>query len=75
MPPESDGILVDGERLPLPAAGVTLAALLFSHGRARGVLCAMGSCYGCLVDVAGRGTVRACCLPCTPGLEVRTRAP
>lgn len=44
-----------------------------SNGAPRGMFCAIGICYECLVDVGGR-TVRACTTPVVgPRMEVRSR--
>ncbi|MCC7104132.1 MAG: (2Fe-2S)-binding protein [Chloroflexi bacterium] len=72
-------IEVNGE--PLQAwAGETIATALLAHGRRtlrwtrggkpRGLFCAMGVCYDCLVTVGGQGTVRACLVPVEPGMRV-----
>jgi aerobic-type carbon monoxide dehydrogenase small subunit (CoxS/CutS family) len=41
-------------------------------GEPRAPLCGMGICFECRVTVDGRPHVRACQLPCEPGMEVRT---
>jgi len=77
---EPCAISVDGR--PVPAAvGESLAVALLRagvtafrasrSGQDRAPLCAMGTCYECLVQVDGR-QVRACLEPVRPGMEVRT---
>lgn len=60
--------------------GMTVAAALMCAGirasrssrtgMGRGYYCGMGICWECLVVVAGRGQIRSCLEPVTPGLEV-----
>ena len=70
---------VDGERIEAHA-GQTIAAALIAAGRrtlrhtrvngkARGVYCAMGVCYDCIVRV-GERTERACMTRVEEGMEV-----
>lgn len=73
-------IEVDGE--PLEArAGETIATALLADGRRtlrqtriggrpRGLFCAMGICFDCIVTVNGQGGVRACMARVEPGLRV-----
>ena len=72
-------LTVDGT--PLPAhRGQTIAAALYASGRRvfrttrvngkpRGLYCAMGVCYDCLVEADGE-TVRACVTPVENGMSV-----
>jgi len=72
---------VDGD--PVGARpGQTVAAAMLVAGRnglrrsvrlneERGYYCGMGVCWECAVWVVGRGTVRACRTPVTPGMVVR----
>jgi predicted molibdopterin-dependent oxidoreductase YjgC len=65
--------------------GESLATALTASGRrvfrrtrtgaARGPFCNMGVCFDCLVDVAGRGRVRACLTRVEAGMVVRTQTP
>lgn len=75
-------IHVDGR--PLPAfEGETVAAALIAAGigtlrhtdggQARGVFCAMGVCFDCLVTVDGVESTRACMTWVGEGMEVATR--
>jgi sarcosine oxidase subunit alpha len=76
-------IEVDGE--PLDAyVGETLAAAMLAAGRRvfhhslrthspRGIYCAMGVCYECLMVVNGRPNVRACMTPVVPGMRASTQ--
>lgn len=74
-------LLLDGEQVRVPA-GRTLAAAMLERGIAvlgrtpdggvRGLYCGMGSCCCCLVEVEGRGAVRACLEPVAEGLVVTT---
>ena len=72
-------LTVDG--IPLQACrGQTIAAALYASGRRtlrttrvngkpRGLYCAMGVCYDCLVKVDGE-TKRACMTPVENGMQV-----
>ena len=83
-PAETVTIHLDGEAFQAPR-GETLAAVLLARGvlvtgaaprsgAARGPYCMIGTCFGCLVEVEGRGDVRACQIPVCEGLRVRRRA-
>jgi predicted molibdopterin-dependent oxidoreductase YjgC len=73
-------IEVDGQ--PLEArAGETIATALLAQGRRtlrhtrlkgkpRGLFCAMGICFDCIVTVNGQNSVRACMATVEPGLRV-----
>lgn len=79
MPGPAITITVEGE--PVTArAGQTIAAALYAHGRRvfrhtrvggkpRGLYCAMGVCFDCIVKVEGR-TVRACMTEVAEGMRV-----
>ena len=67
------------------SAGVTIAGALIENGvrawrttrvlgQPRGLLCGIGTCFDCLVDVGERQAVRACLTPLHEGDEVRTSA-
>jgi predicted molibdopterin-dependent oxidoreductase YjgC len=72
----------DGE--PVQAyAGETIAAALLADGRRvlrqtsrtgspRGLFCAMGVCFECLMTVDGVGGVRTCMTPVRDGAQVST---
>jgi sarcosine oxidase subunit alpha len=74
-------IVVDGEERRVPA-DVTVAVALLGlgirvfrrsvHGEPRAPLCGMGVCYVCRVDIDGVADRRACLVPVTDGLLVRT---
>jgi len=77
--------LFDGREVPafsgetvamaLWAAGVRALRRSSAAGAPRGIFCAMGVCYECLVDVDGV-PVRACMQLVTgPGLSVGSRGP
>ena len=77
-------IYLDGEAIEAPL-GETLAAVLLARGlpatgttpvsgSPRGPYCMIGACFGCLVEVEGRGDLRACLIPVIEGLRVRRRA-
>jgi predicted molibdopterin-dependent oxidoreductase YjgC len=82
-PATAVALLVDGE--PVRAfPGETIAAALLAHGRRRlgerarrgeprGVFCAMGVCWECVVVVDGEPGVRACVTPAAPGMTVQTQ--
>ena len=81
MGPERVRITVDGNSVEVPR-GLSVAAALVSHGTyrfhdsitgtPRGPLCAMGTCFECVVTVNGRPLVRGCLLECIDGMVVRT---
>jgi predicted molibdopterin-dependent oxidoreductase YjgC len=61
--------------MALWAAGVRAIRASSKDGEARGMFCAMGICYECLVDVGGR-PVRACMQPVVgPRTVVTSRGP
>ena len=76
-------IQVDGE--PVAALeGETVAAALMGAGRRvfrdtarsaapRGLYCGIGVCYDCLVIIGGQPNRRACMIPVTEGMQVRTQ--
>ena len=73
-------IEVDGQ--PIEArAGETIATALLAQGRRtlrhtrvkgrpRGLFCAMGICFDCIVTVNGQSSVRACVTTVEPGMQV-----
>ena len=73
---------VDG--VPLQARrGQTVAAAMLAagrrvlrrtrfKGRPRGLFCAMGVCFDCVMTVDGRNGVRACMTPVEDGMQVVT---
>jgi predicted molibdopterin-dependent oxidoreductase YjgC len=73
-------IEVDGQ--PLEArAGETIATALLANGRRvlrhtrvkgkpRGLFCAMGICFDCIVTVNGQSSVRACVTTVEPGMQI-----
>ena len=77
---ESVTIEVDGR--PVEArAGETIATALLAQGRRalrrtrvkgrpRGLFCAMGVCFDCIVTINGQSSVRACMTAVEPGLRV-----
>lgn len=74
-------IVVDGVPRRVPA-GATLAAALLQagvtafrrdlHGRARGPICGMGSCFECRVTLDDITEVRACLVSVREGMRVET---
>jgi len=73
-------ITVDGRAIEA-RRGQTLGAALLANGvrvlrrtrregRPRGLYCAMGICYDCVVTVNGRPGTRACMTPVEPGMQV-----
>lgn len=73
-------LLVDGE--PLQARrGQTVAAAMLAHGRhvlrhtrnagkPRGLFCAMGVCFDCVMTIDGKAGVRACMTKVEEGMHV-----
>ncbi len=83
-PVQTVTIHLDGEAIAAPR-GETLAAVLLARGALaagtaprsnvpRGPYCMIGTCFGCLVEIAGVGDQRACLTPVREGLSVRRRA-
>ncbi len=81
---ETVTIHLDGAAIAAPR-GENLAAVLLSHGvlatgttpasgAPRGPYCMIGTCFGCLIEVEGRGDVRACLTPVRAGMWLRHRA-
>lgn len=78
-------IRVDGE--PVEAfAGETVATALLAQGRRalrrtrrggrpRGLYCAMGACFDCILTIDGRSGTRACMTPVAEGMVVETAGP
>lgn len=76
-------IIVDGT--PAPAfLGESVATTMLAadrmrlrdtpkHGAPRGVFCAMGVCFDCLVSIDGISGIRACMTPVRDGMRVDTR--
>jgi predicted molibdopterin-dependent oxidoreductase YjgC len=58
----------------LLANGVRSWRLTRSGDRPRGVVCGIGACLDCLVDVGADRAVRACLVPVRDGDAVRTCA-
>ncbi len=85
MPPRQEvSFTFDGRRLSA-FAGEMVAAALLAHGirglrtterggAPRGLYCAIGHCFECLVTVDGGPPVRACLTPVRDGMAV-TSAP
>jgi predicted molibdopterin-dependent oxidoreductase YjgC len=55
----------------LLASGQRFLRYTWVEGRPRGLFCAAGSCYDCLVEVDGRPNIRACSTEARPGIKVR----
>ncbi len=74
-------LTIDGRPCTV-AAGSTVAVALLEHGVAvfrasvqrdpRGPVCGMGICFECRVTIDGRPHQRACLVPCTAGMSIRT---
>jgi predicted molibdopterin-dependent oxidoreductase YjgC len=58
----------------LMAAGIRRLRTTPVAGAPRGVFCAMGVCYDCLVTVDGTPSRRACLVPAAAGMRVETQA-
>ncbi|HEY3733640.1 MAG TPA: (2Fe-2S)-binding protein [Streptosporangiaceae bacterium] len=63
------GLTVGGALL---ANGIRSWRLTRAGGRPRGIFCAIGACFDCLVDVGDDRAVRACLVPVRDGDAVRT---
>jgi predicted molibdopterin-dependent oxidoreductase YjgC len=72
----------DGRPLSAPAGSTVASALLANGvlswrrtraaGQARGLLCGIGTCFDCLVDVDGERAIRACTAVLRQGAVVST---
>ena len=76
-------IEIDGTAVAV-AAGANLAVVLIERGselrrsvggEPRSVLCAMGICHECRVEIDGVSQQRACMRRCEEGMRVRTNVP
>lgn len=65
------GMTIGGALL---ANGITSWRLTRGGGRPRGIFCAIGACFDCLVDVGEDRALRACLVPVADGDEVRVSA-
>lgn len=73
---------VDGKRLPA-RRGQTVAAAMYAAGqrvlrhtrragKPRGLFCAMGVCYDCVMIIDGKAGVRACMTKVEDGMQVNS---
>ncbi|HJO05149.1 MAG TPA: (2Fe-2S)-binding protein [Acidobacteriota bacterium] len=74
-----DGEIVEGRRgetigVALLAAGRRTLRITPRRNEPRGLFCAMGVCFDCLVEVDGRAGLRACLIPIREGMVVKTRS-
>lgn len=63
------GMTIGGALL---ANGIMSWRLTRIGGRPRGMFCAIGACFDCLVDVGGQRAVRACLIQVSDGDAVTT---
>jgi sarcosine oxidase subunit alpha len=78
-------LTVDGEKLSAFRGETIAAALLASgrrilrrtprEGRPRGLFCAMGVCFDCVVTLEGAERVRSCATLVEDGMSVSTKVP
>jgi ferredoxin len=54
----------------LLAQGIRTLRATRAGGRPRGLFCAIGACFDCLVTVDDAGPLRACLTPAAPGVRV-----
>ena len=59
----------------LMGSGIRALRLTEREARPRGLFCNMGVCFDCLVEVDGRPNQRACQVPATEGLQVKSQKP
>jgi aerobic-type carbon monoxide dehydrogenase small subunit (CoxS/CutS family) len=73
-------LTVNGQDLRMPP-GATVAAAIATAcaycrrsviGEPRTVLCGMGVCFECRVEIDGRPHQRSCQIVCSPGMNVNT---
>ena len=84
QPGPSVTLRVDGAPLRAQRGQTVAAALLAAgrrvlrrtrvEGRPRGLFCAMGTCFDCVMTIDGRTGVRACMTRVEDGMEVVTPA-
>jgi sarcosine oxidase subunit alpha len=78
-------LTVDGEKLSAFRGETIAAALLASgrrimrrtprEGRPRGLFCAMGVCFDCVVTLEGAEPVRGCMTLVEDGMSIATKTP
>lgn len=79
---EPVSIVVDGDTVQA-YRGETIAAAMLAAGRRvmrytsrghvpRGLFCAMGVCFECVVTIEGSGRARSCMTPVESGMRVST---
>ena len=79
--PEQVTLTVNGKPVVVPN-GATVAVAMATvgtycrdsvSGERRTILCAMGSCFECRVEIEGKPHQRACQILCSPGMRVNTQ--
>lgn len=61
---------VEGQPIVCALADNGLTVIGHSHGRPRGLYCAIGNCASCLATVNGRTNVRTCVTPLEEGMVI-----
>ena len=79
--PDEITLTVNGRSIRVPA-GATVAAAIATAcsfcrrsvtGEPRTILCGMGICFECRVEIDGRPHQRSCQILCYPGMRVSTQ--
>lgn len=65
------GLEGDSIASALLANGIRTLRHDFSTGEQRGLYCGIGHCYECRVNVANKGSVRACITPIEEGMTIQ----
>jgi predicted molibdopterin-dependent oxidoreductase YjgC len=73
-------VMIDDERVTVPA-GITVAAALLMHGGAnrttpvsgspRAPYCMMGACFDCLMEIDGAPSRQSCLVTVAEGMRIR----
>ncbi|HXF14899.1 MAG TPA: 2Fe-2S iron-sulfur cluster-binding protein [Terriglobales bacterium] len=78
--PEEITLSVNGQSVRMPPGATVAAAIATASaycrrsvtGERRSVLCGMGVCFECRVEIDGRPHQRSCQIVCSPGMRVST---
>lgn len=78
--PEELTLTINGRSVQMPRGATVAAAIATASaycrrsvsGEPRSVLCGMGICFECRVEIDGRPHQRSCQILCSPGMQVTT---
>lgn len=80
--PEEITLAVNGRSVTVPQGATVAVAIVAGNaycrrsvgGEARTVLCGMGICFECRVEIDGMLHQRSCQVLCAPGMRVHTQS-